>query len=375
MQYTLMNKDREVVRFNTYRNEYGSLRTGDIQVLAPELLPFEYKGDILRYIDGRKAPKHRKHIQSILKQLDAEDVEGFIRVSNAASLTDTFWVRDDEEAPRTWEDVSLYRNEFDENIARIAFEGGSGTLSSTTPELSVDGNYAKCWIRKEGSLYLLKRGSETYGREVFAEFYASQLAEAFCRESVKYGLVMHHGHLATKCKIFTNENRGFSQMMHHVENPFSVSAKEALSVIEKYGDGENFRRMMVLDALILNIDRHLGNFGFLVDNESMKPVAMAPVFDHNRSMLFNLSDERFMEQDMEGLIDVYPRIMGEFNLNANDMLTDSIKSDLRNLAGFQFQCHGEFDWSKERLNKYETFINSQIDRILNRKKLFVSRFQ
>lgn len=374
MFYTLMNKDREIVRFRTYRNEYGTVRAADVEVLRHDLLPPEYADDIIRFIDGRKAPKHRKHVQSILKQLAAEDVEGFIRVSNAASLTDTFWVRD-EEAPKTWENVSLYRNDFDENIARIAFEGGSGTLSKTTPELSVDGNYAKCWIKEDGRLFLLKRGSETYGREVFAEYYASQLAEVICKESVKYDLVRHHEHLATKCGIFTSEAKGFSPMMYHVENPHSVSVKEALAIIEKYGDGENFRRMMVFDALTLNIDRHLGNFGLLLDNESLSPLGMAPVFDHNRSMLFNLSDERFMEQDMEGLIDIYPRLMGEFNLNANDMLTDEIINDLRNLSGFQFSRHGRFDWPEERLEKYELFIDKQIDKILNRKKLFISRFE
>lgn len=374
MFYTLMNKDRETVRFRTYRNEYGSIRADGVEVLRDDLLPPEYTGDIIRFLDGRKAPKHRKHVQSILKQLGAEDVEGYIRVSNAASLTDTFWVRD-EEAPKTWEVVSLYRNDFDENIARIAFEGGSGTLSTTTPELSVDGNYAKCWIKEDGELFLLKRGSETYGREVFAEYYASQLAEAICNESVRYDLVRHHGHLATKCRIFTSEGRGFSPMMYHVENPHSVSVREALAIIEKYGDGENFRRMMVFDALTLNIDRHLGNFGLLVDNETLAPLGMAPVFDHNRSMLFNLSDERFMAQDMDGLIDIYPRLMGEFNLNANDMLTDEIINDLRNLSGFQFSRHGRFDWPEERLGKFEHFIDRQIDKILNRKKLFISRFE
>ena len=155
--YTLMNMGREIVRFRTYRNEYGTVRADDVKVLQQDLLPQEYTGDVIRFIEGRKAPKHRKHVQSILKQLGAEDVEGFIRVSSAASLTDTFWVRD-EEAPKTWEEVSLYRNDFDENIARIAFEGGSGTLSTTTPELSVDGNYAKCWIKEDQGLFLLEGG-------------------------------------------------------------------------------------------------------------------------------------------------------------------------------------------------------------------------
>lgn len=373
MYYTLMNKDRGILRFTTSRTEYGGVRVSESKVLQPDLLPPEYNGDIVRFVEKRKAPKHRKYVQSILKQLGAEDLEGFIKVSNGASLTDTFWVRNDEE-PKTWDQVSLYRNDFDENIARIAFEGGSASLSSTTPELSVDGNYAKCWIKENGELYLLKRGSETFGREVFAEYYASQLAEIFCPKAVKYDLVCHHGHLATKCNIFTSEDIGFSQMMYHVENPYSVVPQEVLSVMDQYGDGDNFRRMMILDALILNIDRHLGNFGLLVDNNSLKAVGMAPVFDNNRSMLFNLNDVQFMAEDMDGLMDLYPRLVGEFNLIANDMLTDSIKGDLLNLRDFRFHKSGLKDWPDERLEKYEHFISRQIDKILKRETLFVSRF-
>lgn len=374
MNYTLMNKERPILSFSTFKTEYGVTKVKDVQIIDAEGLPIQYTGDVIRYIERRKAPKRRKHIQSILKQLGAENLDGFLKVSRGASLTDTYWIRNEDE-PLSWNQVSLYRNDFDENIARIAFEGGFGSLSTTTPELSVDGNYAKCWIHENGEIYLLKRGSETYGREVFSEYYASQLAEILCKDSVKYDLVNYHGHLANKCKIFTSEQTGFSQMTFYVENPREVSVHEALAIAEKCGDGDTFRRMMVLDALILNIDRHLGNFGLLVDNDTQQPIGMAPVFDHNRSMLYNLDDERFMRQNMDCLIDVYPRLMGEFNLNANEMLTDEIRNDLKNLSGFQFIPHEKYNWPKMRLEKYQKFIDKQIDRILNREKLFISKFE
>ncbi len=374
MNYTLMNKERPILTFSTFKTEYGTTKAKNVKILEPDGLPVAYDGSIIRFIERRKAPKHRKYIRGILKQLGAEDIDGFIKVSRGASLNDTFWVRNDEE-PLVWKQVSLYQNDFDENIARIAFEGGSGSLSTTTPELSVDGNYAKCWIRENEQLFLLKRGSETHGQEVFAEYYASQLAEAFCADSVKYDLVSHHGHLANKCGIFTSEEVGFSQMTYHVENPQSVSVQEALAVMEKCGHGEHFRRMMVLDALILNIDRHLGNFGLLVNNDTLKPIGMAPVFDHNRSMLFHMDDDRFMRQNMDCLIDIYPRLMGEFNINANDMLTDEIRSDLKNLSGFAFIPHEKYNWPKVRLEKYQKFMDTQIDRILKREKLFISSFE
>ena len=39
--------------------------------------------------------------------------------------------------------------------------------------------------------------------------------------------------------------------------------------------------MLIADAVILNQDRHLGNFGFIVENDTGKIVATAPLYDHN----------------------------------------------------------------------------------------------
>ena len=39
MFYTLMNMGREIVRFRTYRNEYGTVRADDVKVLQQDLLP------------------------------------------------------------------------------------------------------------------------------------------------------------------------------------------------------------------------------------------------------------------------------------------------------------------------------------------------
>ena len=65
-----------------------------------------------------------------------------------------------------------------------------------------------------------------------------------------------------------------------------------LRYFESIGSGDAFRRMCVLDALILNVDRHSGNFGVLYDNGTMQVQKMTPVFDNNRSLLFDLDGRR-----------------------------------------------------------------------------------
>ena len=54
-----------------------------------------------------------------------------------------------------------------------------------------------------------------------------------------------------------------------------------LKYFERIGSGDAFRRMCILDALILNTDRHSGNFGVLYQNDTMQVQKMAPVFDNN----------------------------------------------------------------------------------------------
>ena len=43
--------------------------------------------------------------------------------------------------------------------------------------------------------------------------------------------------------------------------------------------------MLVLDALIVNTDRHKGNYGILFQTDTLQPIKMAPVFDHNQSFI------------------------------------------------------------------------------------------
>ncbi|WP_350453854.1 hypothetical protein [Slackia heliotrinireducens] len=84
----------------------------------------------------------------------------FVASTRCLSLADTFWMkREDEDI--SWSDVSLYRNPFDDVIARIAFDGTGmyGRQNSpTSPEFATSGSFAKRWIREGEQISLLKRG-------------------------------------------------------------------------------------------------------------------------------------------------------------------------------------------------------------------------
>lgn len=139
-----------------------------------------------------------------MRELGLTTRHNFIGMIHCLSLTDTFWMKREDEA-LTWDDVSLYRNPFDDIIARIAFDGTGmyGRRNSpTSPEFATSGSFAKCWIREDGQISLLKRGSTGYanaGFEPYSEKLASDLLDAAKIDHVPYSLLRFHKKLASKC--------------------------------------------------------------------------------------------------------------------------------------------------------------------------------
>ena len=65
-------------------------------------------------------------------------------------------------------------------------------------------------------------------------------------------------------------------------------------ISEILGD-ETFEDLMLFDALICNKDRHLGNFGMIVDNNTNKILRAAPIFDNGFSMMNFLTYDELNE--------------------------------------------------------------------------------
>lgn len=174
MQYILMNKDESWASFSCVQDEFGE--ESALNEWYTDLRPLGLQS-LTAWLEKRKSPKHRKHIEPLLERYGCVGLEGFLRVTHALSLNDIFWVKNEAET-LGWDEVSLYRNEFDALIAQAAFSGviSVESLSSTSPEFGTDGYYAKCWVREPDGIYLYKGGSDTYEIEPLSEFLACQHA-------------------------------------------------------------------------------------------------------------------------------------------------------------------------------------------------------
>lgn len=111
---------------------------------------------------------------------------------------------------------------------------------------------------------------------------------------------------------------------------------------EKIYDKDNLQDIMVFDALICNIDRHLGNFGVIIDNNTNKILRPAPIFDNGLSMMTTLeSDEINDSKEFLGFE------KSAFEISFNQQLKHFIQprhiQNLEKLKTFEFKKHKEFN--------------------------------
>lgn len=112
--YYLMNKDVIAAAFGKKDGKWNLLH----QYAELPLGRF----DLNHWLEDRKAYKHNHHLRQLMMDCGCETTEGFIKITHAASINDSFWMKaENEEA--SWNDISFYRNDFNEAISRLAFEG------------------------------------------------------------------------------------------------------------------------------------------------------------------------------------------------------------------------------------------------------------
>ena len=221
-------------------------------------------------------------------------IDEFYTVTKGLSLNDTFWLKP-QGCNLSWKDVNPYENpictDFASSVLKAMKAGLINNVNRTiqSPDFALTGSYDKKWKRINGSIYLIKTGGESYDdREVFSEFYAYHIAkilkiQSLCTEySIIKSVFSGEERIATKCKLFTSETDGFIPV-EFINLNGKTDAEYAISIGK--ASYRNFLIMCLLDSLILNIDRHDGNFGYLVNNDKHTIITMAPIFDNNLSLL------------------------------------------------------------------------------------------
>ena len=125
--------------------------------------------------------------------------------------------------------------------------------------------------------------------------------------------------------------------------------------------------MIVFDAIICNVDRHFGNFGLMVDNQTNEIVAPAPLFDHGNSLFnFAMGDDWDSDENLEVYIEsLQPSVYDDFLLSAKEVLSGERRTKLHKLLEFHFQKHPRYNLPGKRLKMIERQIRKRAKMLLN----------
>ena len=373
-EYDLKLYDRVLLSFRLSRGYGLKAEILDVHEELEHLFPLDLvltPEGIIKWLRKRVAPKNRELIGNVLLALglNMSDLKGIIDVCMGLSLNDSYWVTQ-KGFDKPFSELNLYQNRFDEVLSLIAYvgHGSRNTEYGTTPELTTGGMLRKSWhFSSTKGIHLYKAGTSDFanaGNEPYSEFYACQVAERMGLHAVHYDLVNWHKSIASKCKLFTDIDTSYIPIGRIVREG-GIDA-----CIEYYRSlGDDFYQqlvdMLVFDAVILNEDRHFGNFGVLRDNHTGKIIAPAPVFDNGLSLLCY-----GMKQDFDR-IDTYisertnPYGWGnEFIPLAKRLMGPRQKAMLRKLLEFSFTESDVANMPSWRIRALEEMIRERAKMLL-----------
>lgn len=377
MNFTLKQYDVPLLTFS------ASMDTSDpeIKILWHDseretLLPLDLTltpEGIKRWLRHRTIPRNRAYVHSLLAKcgLNLNRPMNIILVCKGLSLNDCYWIVE-EGYNGTYAQNNLYENPINNVLAALAFTGyGSNNRTSlcSSPEFTTNGMLPKCWRRMSGKILLYKGGTEgasNAGFEPYSEYYASQVASEMELDAIRYNLSRWKGRLCSTCKLFTSLEYSFLPVGY-------VVTEGGMEAVCKYYErlGEQFTNalndMFVFDAVICNVDRHFGNFGFLVENKTNQIVAPAPLFDHGNS-LFNFAGQDCWnsEKELEAYIETLePSAYDDFIGTAKRNMNPEHHKILKRLLDFHLKRHPRYNLPPKRLRMIEKQIQKRAGILLD----------
>lgn len=308
----------------------------DIDTLVNNISNFYY------WCATRVLPLDRQYAKEILNSVGAtqavtdRDRAGISLAYRCLTLTDVFWVRKQGENV-TFAEVNLYDHHLNDALVYVALRGKQMTLNNEelAHDLSTNGYFPKAWIRDEMGFKLLKDGgTEVVEREILA----SKISRCFDCVQVAYEEDVFDGEKVSVSDIMTSKK--YSIVSREAFDIYAVN--HDLNAIEYILDldAHSYYMMNIIDYLVGNTDRHLGNWGVLIDNETNKPVALHPLMDFNQS--FNSYDSI----DGANCQTVLPKI-----LNQREAALEAVKH-----IGLNQICEIDAEWFKGRESEYEMFL-------------------
>lgn len=287
-RYTLYNQDTAAAAF--------ALDAGAIVSFAPirpELLPMQLccaspEGFTLWLQDRAIDLTSFQHRQLAQALVGSRDKTAVALATHMFSISDTFtcFAEDEPLVPRAQLCTPDEQNRVSDFIL-MSSDTSLRLAQIASPNASTDGSFTKTWRFEHGDWWLYKLQSVEATR---SEYEISRALRAAGLDAAEYRLDRsRRTRIRTRSFVKANE---FFEPYESLRYMFSdISDSDAVIYRNLASLGEAFekawRRILLADALFMNTDRHMRNFGVIRSAQTGELLRLAPNFDNNQAFKAN----------------------------------------------------------------------------------------
>ena len=235
------------------------------------------------WLETRAIDSHRANsrlLKKALRLVEKDDISTVIHV-NGATITDNYWIRE-VGSDLTYSDVK-FSDDYFSNLALKgnydSFNKAANSKRSKTPELTNVGSFEKCWKLRDGKWWMYKKASHD---EMFSELFVYELGCALGMNMAVY----QRGDACIKSLDFTEAARvNFEPASTFMgDNEDYIEVVKALEKICPNAIPD-YIRMIFMDTICANPDRHTNNFGLMRDTQTGDLIGFAPNYDNNMALI------------------------------------------------------------------------------------------
>lgn len=375
MKCLLMNKNRPIVLIE-YNTKYNSIEKVyeiyDIKY-APLSIYNAYTNKaqnlteaINKWFRNRGIPAWRKDVERLLERLNVETTEELINKAYALGLSDQYWIKEEKSSIK-WSDINFFENDFkykgylQASLSQGKYNSKIEQAELMSPNNTTDGMLQKGWIIENNKRILVKGTYQASREEPINEWLAAEICKRLGFFHCNYWIDIVNDNLVSKCEDFINEDEEIISaydIYYFEKKSNSINDyQHYISILENQGvpnARENVENMFILDYLIMNIDRHMKNFGVIRDVNTLEWVRTTPIFDNGESMQCEKLTNNIN----------FSNSKGKFFSNTNKDYEEILKSIGHNISRIEItKLDGLVEEYREKLEKYKDYTDSSEERI------------
>ena len=372
MKCLLMNKNTAVALLE-YNTKYNAIeKVYDLYNIKYAPLSVENASkdmsknlakEVNKWFRNRGIPSWRKDVEKLLEKLNVSKTEELLNKAYALSLSDQYWIKE-EKSKIEWKDINFFENDFKyKGYLEVSLSNSSSSYLEQaelkSPNNTTDGMLQKGWIIENGKRILVKGIYAPSREEPINEWLASRICERLGFYHCNYTIDIVGNKLVSKCEDFITSDEEIItayDIFNSEKKPNNVSDYEHyINVLEKNNvknARENVENMFILDYIIMNIDRHIKNFGVIRNVNTLKWLRTTPIFDNGESMQCDKLTNEISFNNGEG------KFFSNINKDYDDMLKyikNIDRIDVDKLDGIANEY-------KEVLEKYQSYTDMTEER-------------